>query len=144
MSISSLLLFRSGDKLESPVTLPAGRARLATKPAPTGSPPLVITIGIVVVAFFAANAVKQAVTSGATVVILDTAGRLNIDEMKMDELRGITVKGDLVRVGALTTYTELIESKVINKRLPMLVADARETKVPPVAKSGNADAISRS
>jgi signal recognition particle subunit SRP54 len=40
----------------------------------------------------AANAVKNAVTSGATVVILDTAGRLNIDEMKMDELRGIKGK----------------------------------------------------
>jgi signal recognition particle subunit SRP54 len=40
----------------------------------------------------ATNAVKQAVTSGATVVILDTAGRLNIDEMKMDELRGIKGK----------------------------------------------------
>lgn len=40
----------------------------------------------------AANAVKQAVSSGATVVIVDTAGRLNIDEMKMDELRGIKAK----------------------------------------------------
>jgi signal recognition particle subunit SRP54 len=36
-----------------------------------------------------ANGVKYALQSGATVVILDTAGRLNIDEMKMDELRGI-------------------------------------------------------
>jgi signal recognition particle subunit SRP54 len=39
-----------------------------------------------------ANGVKHAVSSGATVVILDTAGRLNIDEMKMDELRGIKGK----------------------------------------------------
>ena len=36
-SISSLLLFSSGDKAESPVILPPGRARLATTPAPTGS-----------------------------------------------------------------------------------------------------------
>jgi len=36
-----------------------------------------------------ANAVKQAVRAGNTLVILDTAGRLNIDEMKMDELRAI-------------------------------------------------------
>jgi signal recognition particle subunit SRP54 len=35
------------------------------------------------------NAVKQASETGWTVVILDTAGRLNIDEMKMDELRAI-------------------------------------------------------
>ncbi|MCI0394354.1 MAG: signal recognition particle protein [Chloroflexi bacterium] len=39
-----------------------------------------------------ANAVKQAVQTAATVVILDTAGRLNIDEMKMDELRGIKAR----------------------------------------------------
>jgi signal recognition particle subunit SRP54 len=35
------------------------------------------------------NAVKQGANTGITVVLLDTAGRLNIDEMKMDELRGI-------------------------------------------------------
>jgi signal recognition particle subunit SRP54 len=40
----------------------------------------------------AANGVKHAVQNGLTVVILDTAGRLNIDEMKMDELRGIKKK----------------------------------------------------
>jgi signal recognition particle subunit SRP54 len=39
-----------------------------------------------------ANAVKQAVRAGNTLVILDTAGRLNIDEMKMDELRAIKQK----------------------------------------------------
>jgi signal recognition particle subunit SRP54 len=37
----------------------------------------------------ARNGVKQAANSGATVVIIDTAGRLNIDEMKMDEIRAI-------------------------------------------------------
>ena len=37
----------------------------------------------------AANAVKQARQMDRTVVIVDTAGRLNIDEMKMDELRSI-------------------------------------------------------
>ena len=56
LSISNLFVFSSGANLESPVTLPPGRARLATKPAPTGSPALVITIGIVVVALLAANA----------------------------------------------------------------------------------------
>ena len=37
----------------------------------------------------ARHGVKQGVNSGATVVIIDTAGRLNIDEMMMDEIRGI-------------------------------------------------------
>ena len=36
-----------------PVTLPPGRPRLATSPAPTGSPTVVNTIGIVMVAAFA-------------------------------------------------------------------------------------------
>ena len=49
-----------------------------------------------------------------------------VDLWDLDELRGIAVKGDTLRIGALTTYTELIESKVVNKRLPMLVAAARE------------------
>jgi len=38
------------------------------------------------------NGVKQAKTSGATTVILDTAGRLNIDEMMMDEIKSIKEK----------------------------------------------------
>jgi signal recognition particle subunit SRP54 len=39
-----------------------------------------------------ADGVKYARDNGLTVVILDTAGRLNIDEMKMDELRAIKAK----------------------------------------------------
>lgn len=36
-----------------------------------------------------ANGLAKAKAEGATVVLLDTAGRLNIDEMKMDEIRSI-------------------------------------------------------
>ncbi|MCA9936408.1 MAG: signal recognition particle protein [Ardenticatenaceae bacterium] len=39
-----------------------------------------------------ANGVKEAVRTGATTVILDTAGRLNIDEMMMDEIKSIKGK----------------------------------------------------
>ena len=39
----------------SPVMLPPGRARLATSSVPTGSVLSAITMGIVVVAFFAAE-----------------------------------------------------------------------------------------
>ena len=39
-----------------------------------------------------ANGVRQAVSTGATNVILDTAGRLNIDEMMMGEIKGIKAK----------------------------------------------------
>jgi signal recognition particle subunit SRP54 len=38
------------------------------------------------------KSVRAAASAGLTVVILDTAGRLNIDEMKMDELRAIKSK----------------------------------------------------
>ena len=40
----------------APVTLPPGRLRLATRPCWTGSPPVTKTMGIVVVAAFAASA----------------------------------------------------------------------------------------
>lgn len=39
-----------------------------------------------------ARAVKHAVSAGLTTVILDTAGRLNIDEMMMDEIKAIKAK----------------------------------------------------
>lgn len=38
------------------------------------------------------NGVKQAISTGATTVILDTAGRLSINEMMMDEIRAIKAK----------------------------------------------------
>ena len=47
---------RSLDWIDSPVTLPPGRARLATMPLPTGSPAIANTIGIVEVACIAAVA----------------------------------------------------------------------------------------
>jgi signal recognition particle subunit SRP54 len=45
-----------------------------------------------------AHAVKHAVSAGLTTVILDTAGRLNIDEMMMDEIRAIKAEVDPVEV----------------------------------------------
>src|SRR5215471_15677756 len=56
LSISSLFVFSPVPKVDSPVTLPPGRARLPIKPAATGSATFVITMGMVVIAFFAANA----------------------------------------------------------------------------------------
>src|SRR5262245_63709485 len=53
LSSSSRFPANSDVKLASPVTLPPGRAKLATNPSPTGSP-LTLTMGIVVVACLAA------------------------------------------------------------------------------------------
>ena len=44
----------------------------------------------------------------------------------LDALRGIETRGTTLRIGALTTFTEIIKSAAIRRRLPMLVAAARE------------------
>lgn len=49
-----------------------------------------------------------------------------IDLWFLDELRGIEQRGDMLRLGALTTYTELIRSPLVQQWLPMLVSAARE------------------
>jgi CO/xanthine dehydrogenase FAD-binding subunit len=41
-------------------------------------------------------------------------------------LRGIEARGTSLRIGALTTFTEIIRSGLIRRRLPMLAAAARE------------------
>ncbi|HEX2203306.1 MAG TPA: FAD binding domain-containing protein [Longimicrobium sp.] len=49
-----------------------------------------------------------------------------VDLWGLDELRGISVEGDVLRLGALTTYTELVRSEAVRDRLPALAAAARE------------------
>lgn len=44
----------------------------------------------------------------------------------LDELRGIDAVARQVRIGALSTWSSIARSKVIQRRLPMLVAAARE------------------
>jgi xanthine dehydrogenase small subunit len=54
------------------------------------------------------------------------AERRYVDLWPLHELRGISDARTHLRIGALTTYSELIESGLVRKRLPMLVAAARE------------------
>jgi xanthine dehydrogenase small subunit len=54
------------------------------------------------------------------------ADRRFLDVWRLDELRGIRVEGGSLRIGALTTYTDLIRSPLVRRRLPMLEAAARE------------------
>jgi CO/xanthine dehydrogenase FAD-binding subunit len=49
-----------------------------------------------------------------------------IDLWPLDELRGITRERGTLRIGALTTYTDVIQSALVKRRLPMLVAAAQE------------------
>jgi xanthine dehydrogenase small subunit len=44
----------------------------------------------------------------------------------LDELRGIAVTGDVLRLGALTTWSAAARSPLVLRRVPMLVAAARE------------------
>lgn len=63
-----------------------------------------------------------------------TDQRRFLDLWPLDELRGIAAvgagrpgkAGRGLRIGALTTYSEIIASPIIRKRVPMLVAAARE------------------
>ena len=49
-----------------------------------------------------------------------------IDVWPLEELRGISADKRTLRIGGLNTYSEIIASSLVRKRLPMLVAAARE------------------
>ncbi len=53
-------------------------------------------------------------------------GRRFLNLWPLDELRGIAVRGDILSIGALTTFTEIARSPDVVERLPMLVAAAAE------------------
>lgn len=49
-----------------------------------------------------------------------------LDLWGLRELRAIRVRGEILSIGALSTFTDIIGSREVNRRLPMLVAAARE------------------
>jgi CO/xanthine dehydrogenase FAD-binding subunit len=49
-----------------------------------------------------------------------------LDLWSLDPLRRITLRGDLLSIGALATHTSLIRSRLVRRRLPMLASAARE------------------
>lgn len=49
-----------------------------------------------------------------------------LDIWAVDELRTISERGDILVLGALATYTSLIRSPLVARRLPMLVEAARQ------------------
>jgi xanthine dehydrogenase small subunit len=49
-----------------------------------------------------------------------------LDLWGLNDLRGIDRRRGVLRMGALTTYSELIRSRIVNRHLPMLAAAARE------------------
>lgn len=54
------------------------------------------------------------------------AARTFLDLWQLGELRRIREDGDVLTIGALTPYTAMIQSPIVQRWLPMLVAAARE------------------
>ena len=68
---------------------------------------------------------------GTDLMVLMEAGRLPgkqfLNLWNVDELRGVQVSEDLVTIGALATYTDLLTVPVLSREFPLVCAAARET-----------------
>src|SRR4051812_409966 len=68
--------------------------------------------------------------AGGTDLMVALTGELGeppdriIDLWGLDELRGIALDGDMISLGALTTYTEIRRSALCREHLPVLVEAA--------------------
>ncbi|HSB10040.1 MAG TPA: xanthine dehydrogenase family protein subunit M [Blastocatellia bacterium] len=66
---------------------------------------------------------------GTDLMVLMNAHMLDasafLDIWRVSELRGVTDEGTTLRIGALTTYTELINSELIKESVPALVDASR-------------------
>jgi CO/xanthine dehydrogenase FAD-binding subunit len=69
------------------------------------------------------------IAGGTDLMVLMNADLLEasdlLDIWRVDELRGITDEDSTIRIGALTTYTQLIRSALIREHIPALVAASR-------------------
>ena len=59
-----------------------------------------------------------------------------IDLSRLSPLRKIRAHGDVLVIGALATYTDIIRSRLVRKALPMLVAASREVGGPQIQNRG--------
>jgi|SRR5215208_2784575 len=71
----------------------------------------------------------KVIAGGTDLMVLMNAHMLEashfLDIWRIDELRGITDEGNTIRIGALTTYTQLIGSALIRDRAPALAGASR-------------------
>src|SRR3982751_1441458 len=69
------------------------------------------------------------IAGGTDLMVLMNAHMLDaaefLDIWRLDELRGISDEGNRLRIGALTTYTQLIGSPLVQQSIPALVAASR-------------------
>jgi xanthine dehydrogenase small subunit len=54
------------------------------------------------------------------------APRAFVNLWELDELRGIERRGDVLRIGALSTYSDIVASRLVAGRLPILADAARQ------------------
>ena len=73
--------------------------------------------------------VLKIIAGGTDLMVLMNAHQLAardfLDIWRVDELRGITDESDTIRIGALTTYTEIIRTTLVQQHAPALVAASR-------------------
>ena len=68
--------------------------------------------------------------AGGTDLLVQLTGEIGpmpervLDLWRLDELRGIAVRGDALELGALTTYTEIRRSRAVSEHAPALVEAA--------------------
>lgn len=71
----------------------------------------------------------RVIAGGTDLMVLMNAHMLDapafLDIWRVDELRGIVDEGESIKIGALTSYTQLIKSNLIQRCIPSLVAASR-------------------
>jgi CO/xanthine dehydrogenase FAD-binding subunit len=69
------------------------------------------------------------IAGGTDLMVLMNARQLAakkfVDIWRLNELRGVSDEGEAIRVGALTTYTQLIKSPEVQRSIPALVEASR-------------------
>jgi CO/xanthine dehydrogenase FAD-binding subunit len=94
---------------------------------PTAQSPA--TLGEVYALLSERSGAIKIIAGGTDLMVLMNAHMLDasdfLDIWRVDELRGITDEGEALRIGALTTYTQLIKSELIQRHAPALVAASR-------------------
>jgi carbon-monoxide dehydrogenase medium subunit/xanthine dehydrogenase FAD-binding subunit len=79
------------------------------------------------------------VAGGADVIPMkpkDTHPDYVLNILEIEELRGVTETNDTVRIGPTTTFTEMMESEVLNRCLPLLVQAASSVGGPQIRNRG--------
>jgi len=91
-------------------------------------------------ALLADNKGHRVLAGGTDVMVAFERGLLRdarlISIWQLDELRGIATVGRHLTIGALTTYTDLIESSLVAEHAPTLAAAARDTAAVAIRNRG--------